>query len=77
MLEIEVLGGQRALFIAEFKRLKADVTAEDKKLAVKEMTMSAGTVCHYLNGKVRDNDTAAALIAFFKKRIEQRNQVLA
>ena len=69
---------QSKLFAEELKRLRNDITKQDR---IESMTSigikSPATISNYLNGKVRDNDTAAALIAFFKNRIAKRSEVLA
>ena len=67
---------QSEIFATELKRLNNDVTASDRKAICKERNLTRATISSYLNGKVRDNDTAATLIAFFKERIQERNKVL-
>jgi hypothetical protein len=69
---------QKEIFGEALNLLNRDITKADREAAMEKLGIkSAATISSYLNGKVRDNDTAAALISFFKKRIEQRNQVLA
>ncbi len=68
---------QKERFSAELKRIQPDVTASDRSEAMLSLGIkSPMTISDYLNGKVRDNDTAASLIAFFKERIQKRNEVL-
>lgn len=52
--------------------LSVDVTSEDRIACTKELEVSKTTISNYLNGKIRDNDTAVSLITFFTKRIESR-----
>ena len=67
---------QTESFQNELLRLSKDVTAKDRERAVTHFNVSRATVSVYLNGTVRDNDTAAALILFFKSCITKRNLVL-
>jgi len=63
---------QSEQFALKLAELRQDITEADRKDAVVELGISYTTISNYLNGTVRDNDTAAALIVFFKKRISER-----
>lgn len=67
---------QTDLFKDELERLKIDLTTKDISACKEEIGISATSLSNYLNRKGNNNDTAAKLIAFFKKRIEERNKVL-
>jgi hypothetical protein len=68
---------QTEMFAKELLRLKLDITPSDREGAMKELFIkSSSTISQYLNGKVRDNDTAASLIKYFKTRIKARSEVL-
>lgn len=64
---------QSQTFSTELKQLKNDVTASDRAVAVKELGFSRATISAYLKGVVKDNDTAASLLSFFKGRIQARS----
>lgn len=69
---------QREAFAAELRNISPDITAKDKASAITCLGIkSKSTISSYLRGEVRDNDTAARLITFFKARIQKRNEVLA
>jgi hypothetical protein len=69
---------QRKLFAEELKRLNQDVTKGDRDAAlINTRVKGLSTISRYLNGNVKDNDTAAELITFFRQRILTRSQVLA
>lgn len=69
---------QTQRFSDELQKLRVDVTAADRDIAMEELSIKAkSTISTYLNGIVRDNDTAAKLIAIFKRLIAERNKVLA
>lgn len=63
---------QREQFSEILKRLRPDVTNEDRKAAFNELGLKATTISNYLNGKVCALDTAVKIIQFFKKRISER-----
>lgn len=67
---------QSERFSEELKRIKPDVTAEDRAIAMDEFKISNASTTRYLNGDVRNNDLAASLITLFKRRIAQRNKAL-
>ncbi|MDF2381359.1 hypothetical protein JMG10_07780 [Nostoc ellipsosporum NOK] len=77
---IEVKGknpvNQAGRFSAELKALKPDVTAEDRSALQQEHFLSRATISRYLSGEVRDNDTAALIIQFFKTRIAERYKAI-
>lgn len=56
--------------------LKADVTARDRKSAQEKFNMSRTTISQYLNGEVRDNDTAVSLLTHFRSCISERAEVI-
>ena len=60
----------------ELKRVSQNVTPKDREEAKDQLKLSRSTISHYLNGKVRDSDTAVELILFFKKQIAKRDLVL-
>lgn len=70
-------GEQAKRLSAELLSMKADVTSEDRLSAESELGFVKATISKYLNGKVYDNDTAAKMISFFRKRIADREAVLA
>lgn len=49
----------------------------DKNDAVLKLNISKMTVYRYLKGQVKDIDTATKLIAFLRKRIAEREKVIA
>lgn len=68
---------QKEIFSEELKRLSIDVTAADRGAALNQLQIrSKGTISQYLHGIIRDNDTAASLIQFFRARIAERQKVL-
>lgn len=58
------------------KKLKVDITAEDRKALTTELNYQSATVVAYLNGVVKDNDTAVKIIEFFRARIAAREKVI-
>jgi len=56
--------------------LKPNISAEDRKKAVKEFSLSNVTVSNYLNGKSKNLVTAEKLIVFFRALIEKREKLL-
>lgn len=53
------------------------VTAEDRKAAAGELQISIRTVQRYLKKEGGyDADTAARLVAFFRKRIKERDKLI-
>jgi hypothetical protein len=60
----------------KLQELKVDITKDDRDKAVSQLGLTIQTISHYLNGRVRQNDTAAKLIEFFSKRIARRDKVL-
>ncbi|WP_143157397.1 hypothetical protein [Cnuella takakiae] len=59
-----------------FIAISSDVTAEDKKAAQLELTVSRYTVNSYLKGEAKDIELAMNLLKFFKKRIAARDKEL-
>lgn len=59
------------------KKLKVDVTADDRKALIDELGYTSATIVAYLNGDVKDNDTAVKIITFFRGRITEREKALA
>jgi hypothetical protein len=59
------------------QELKANVTSEDRQAAVTELDFSLFTVATYLTGKGKNLDTAMKLIEFFRKRISDREKLIA
>lgn len=57
--------------------LKPNISARDRKAAIDKLQISDMTICAYLNGNVRDLDTAAGLITFFRDRISQREKIFS
>jgi len=68
---------QTERFTEELLRLSADVTAKDRAAAADKLVVTKQTISRYLNGDVRDNDTAVSLIAFFKQCIADRDKIIA
>lgn len=68
---------QAQIFGQELKKLKVNVTADDKREAMLKFNIHLNTVQNYLKGNGKDAGLAAKMIAFYKKQIEKRNQVLA
>lgn len=54
-------------------KLKPFLSHGDNKRAAQELKLSEETVGSYLNGRVRNLDTATRIIVFFKDLIEKRN----
>jgi len=61
----------------ELQKLKLNITTQDKKDACRKFNVHTNTVQNYLRGEGRDAGLAAKMIAFYKKQIDKRNQVLA
>ena len=59
------------------KTLKPNVTAEDRKQAMKAFDLSDVTIVNYLKGDVRDLSTAEKLLVFFKQCVNRRAQVFS
>lgn len=57
------------------KKLKPNVTAEDRKLAMKAFNLSDVTIVNYLKGDVRDLSTAEKLFVFFNEKVERRGRI--
>jgi hypothetical protein len=65
---------------AELQKIKPNVTKKDR-LAFRAIGHSYrcpndNTILNYLNGKGSSADVAYDLLAFFKKRIEEREEIL-
>jgi hypothetical protein len=58
----------------QLAELIPNITTSDRQEANKEY--SEFTVIQYLKGRGKNLDTAMNLLKFFRKRIEQRNQIL-
>lgn len=56
----------------ELERLAKDVTKADREAFLDKHSISKSTLSMYLNGDVRDNDTAVTIISFMQGRIEER-----
>lgn len=57
--------------------IKKDVTAEDRKAAESELSLTKATISKYFNGdEVMNNDTAVRLLTFFRKRISKREKAI-
>jgi hypothetical protein len=63
--------------VAVLRELAINVTTDDRKDAATELKVHPITVSRYLNGTGTDLDTAISLIQFFKKRISDREKVIA
>ncbi|MDI3319962.1 hypothetical protein [Pinibacter soli] len=64
-------------FSHELQQLKVDITPKDRTEAMAELGIkSNSTISKYLNGKLADLDTASSLLAFFKRKIKDRNKIL-
>lgn len=57
--------------------LAINVTTDDRKDAAEEFGVHPITITRYLKGIGTDLDTAIRLIQFFKKRISDREKVIA
>lgn len=68
-------GAQQRKLGLMLKKLALDVTPDDKKQAEKKW--SKNSIGIYLSGDVKNNDTAVAMIKFFKERIKNRELELA
>ena len=68
---------QKEIFAEVLKRLKIDLSKNDKVIIRKEVGIERNALNEYLNGIVRDNDTAHAIIKIGKECIERRNLILA
>lgn len=67
---------QRELLADKLVNMSIDVTANDREALCQEEGFSKSTISDYLNGTVRDNDTAVKMIQFFQKRINDRYEAL-
>lgn len=69
---------QKESFGQELKKIKVDVTAKDRVDAQKLLGIkSHTTISSYLNGNIKDIDTAAKLLVFFRGCINKRERILA
>ncbi len=68
---------QTALFAAELLSIAEDVTEKDRKDYMAAYQRGATTVSNYLNGKVSNADTAAEMLVFFRRQIEERNKLIS
>lgn len=59
------------------KRMRPNISSEDRKQAMKELGVTPFTLSNYLNGKGRDLSTAENLIVFFRQTVSRREKVLA
>jgi len=74
-MQIEQTQKQR---LAEaLKKIKPDVTMKDREAFEKETKITKTTLSYYLNGDVKDNDTAVLVLDFMRKRISKRDRILA
>lgn len=58
-------------------QLKPDVSAQDRKDACDKLQTTNANISRYLKGQVLDNDTAVKMIAFFRKKIAEREKAIA
>lgn len=69
---------QKERINAELSALSINVTEEDRKEFMKEFKFrSPTTVSEYLNGKVGSVNTGLKMLVFFKKKIEEREEILS
>jgi hypothetical protein len=63
---------------AALVKLKKDITSDDRKAASLELDIKArSTMVQYLNGKGKDLDVSVKLLGFLRKRIVERENVIA
>lgn len=60
----------------ELNSLKKDITTGDRQAALDNLNCTESKLSNYLNGRVADNDEAVKMILFFRKRIEDRDQLI-
>ncbi len=58
------------------KEVAPDVTAEDRKLAIKELALSKSTITTYLQGNVYDLSTGVKILKIFREQIQKRNEII-
>jgi len=63
---------QQSHFSKQLKAISVDITPKDKALFLKSFNLSPATVSRYLNGQVKNNDTALKMLKFFTKCIHKR-----
>lgn len=68
---------QSERMVSALKKVKIDATAKDRAEAASALSLSRITIHNYLNGKVRDNDTAVKIIEFFNQKIAERENVIS
>lgn len=69
------LSQKRALQKA-LKDLAPDVTAEDRKLAIKDLGLSKSTITTYLQGNVYDLSTGVKILKIIREQIQKRNEII-
>ncbi len=67
---------QKEDFAIKFQEMKADISAEDKKILVDKNITSVATLNRYLSGDIADTGVAFKILTFFQKRIAQRQKAL-
>lgn len=70
------LEGQKMMFARALEKIKPDVTEQDRRDLAKQKELSFITISRYLNGKVYDLDTAASILTFLRKKIQERKQLI-
>lgn len=69
---------QSEILAEKLVAIARDVTKADRAaLLLAYENIKASTLSNYLNGKVRDNDTAVTILTFCQKRIADRYQAIA
>jgi hypothetical protein len=52
-----------------FAKIKEDISAEDRKMAMKKFDISYVTVSRYVNGNIANIHLGISLLTFFKERL--------
>lgn len=68
---------QKEIIKGALLSIAKNVTANDRKEAMKELNVSKPTVNVYLRGNVMDIDKGMAMLQFFKGRVTARAEQLA
>jgi len=67
---------QRELLNQVLKKIKKDVTANDRKSLIKRYGFTHATISIYLNGKGLNSDTGLKIYQELKSKISKRNKMI-
>lgn len=68
---------QIARLTNELVKIKPEVTSKDRSACAEALGLHSNTIHNYLNGEGKSADRAYDILNFLKKRIAQRNKIIA